>query len=93
VRTLLALRPERAHAALEALAHDELLGGALLAAGEAAIAVVIELLDEALTHLAALAMLALRPLVGRGDRRETADECEGEDDLLHAALTRGARER
>jgi hypothetical protein len=86
---------QRPHAALEALAHDELPGGALLATGQLTVAVLVELLEDALAHLAALARLAglaLGAVIGGRDRGHAADEREGEDDLLHAALTRGRRE-
>jgi len=80
---------ERHHAALVAHAHDELLGGALLAAGETAVVVLIEVLEEALPH-GSLAMAGCTAVGGRG-RRHTRDESEGENDSLHALLTPGRR--
>lgn len=73
---------ERHHAALETHAHHELLGGALLAAGEAAVAVVIELLDQTLAHLAPGSSL-----IGNCSGRCAAeDERDGENDSLHVLV-------
>lgn len=84
---------ERHHAALEALAHDEALGGALLAAGEPTVTILVELLEETLAHLAALTVLAT--LIGGRGGRQATDEREGEedDDSLHALPTRRRDER